>query len=280
MRWWRNLALARKVAFAFGVVYLVVGGVGFAVTADVDFTARTGESLVIFDLNPLHNIVHLGVGALLFFGAFGGVWAARAFCVVVGAVYLAVGFAGLFAIGEEANILALNHADNGLHLLSGALLFGVGLRPAVQELVSPEEMIGMPEEPEDEPVDYVDEPLPEPAPPHARAEAPPPPPAPAAAEEVLDWGDDEEGDEWDELEQTIAMDASDDWPQEGDVDWDDVEVTDELGVLRPGEAAPVTGRYACICGQELDLEHGKTVPPCPSGEAGEHRFRLLSHESN
>lgn len=279
MRWWRNLALARKVAFGFGLVYLVVGAVGFAVTADVDFTATSGESLVILELNPLHNVVHLGVGAFLFFGAVGGVGLARGACVVIGAVYVAVGFAGLFAIGQEANILALNHADNGLHLLTGAILFGVGLRPVVQERVSPEEMLGAPEEPDYEPVGYADEPLPEPAPTRARA-APPPPPAPSGdEEEVLDWGE-EEGDEWDDLEQTIAMDASDDWPEEGEIDWEDLDISDELGILRPGEAAPVTGLYACICGQELQLEHGKTVPPCPSGEAGEHRFRLLSHESS
>jgi hypothetical protein len=45
----------------------------------------------------------------------------------VGAVYLAVGAAGLFLVGTEANIIALNGADNVLHFASALLLLGVGL---------------------------------------------------------------------------------------------------------------------------------------------------------
>ena len=53
--------------------------------------------------------------------------ALRAANTAVGAVYLVVGVLGLFILDSSANILALNGADNGLHLVSGAVLLGVGL---------------------------------------------------------------------------------------------------------------------------------------------------------
>ena len=53
--------------------------------------------------------------------------AAKGANTLFGAVYLAVGVLGLFLVGTKANILALNGADNGLHLVLGAALLGVGL---------------------------------------------------------------------------------------------------------------------------------------------------------
>ncbi len=112
----------------FGVVYLLVGLVGFLVTNGVGFVARDGRALLgLFELNPLHNIVHLLVGALLLFGATRGPATAKAVNTLVGAVYLVVGILGLFILQTGANILALNGADNVLHLASAALLLGVGL---------------------------------------------------------------------------------------------------------------------------------------------------------
>jgi hypothetical protein len=46
---------------------------------------------------------------------------------LVGGVYLLVGLVGLFLLDSSANILALNGADNVLHLASAILLLGVGL---------------------------------------------------------------------------------------------------------------------------------------------------------
>ena len=111
----------------FGAVYLLVGLAGFAVTGGVGFAATEGKPLILFDVNPLHNIVHLLVGALLVLGARGGVKAAKGTNTLVGGVYLVVGLVGLFLVGSGANILALNSADNVLHLASAILLLGVGL---------------------------------------------------------------------------------------------------------------------------------------------------------
>jgi hypothetical protein len=117
----------RLLGAVFGVVYLLVGLAGFAVTGGVGFAATDGKPLIVFDVNPLHNIVHILVGALLAVGAWQGPRIAKSVNTLVGAVYLLVGIVGLFMIGTSANILALNGADNVLHFASAILLLGVGL---------------------------------------------------------------------------------------------------------------------------------------------------------
>ena len=116
----------RLLATVFGVVYLLVGLAGFAVTGLGDFAGTEGDTLIVFDVNPLHNIVHLLIGAALL-AAGRTVTSAKATNTAVGAVYLLVGVIGLFLLDSSANILALNGADNVLHLASAIVLLGVGL---------------------------------------------------------------------------------------------------------------------------------------------------------
>ena len=112
----------RRFAQVFGAVYILVGVVGFVLTGFGGFAGSTpGGTIVLFDVNPLHNIVHLGVGAAWLASSTRVDWA-RTVSLVIGAVYLLVGVLGLFLAGDDSlNILALNQADNLLHLVSGAL---------------------------------------------------------------------------------------------------------------------------------------------------------------
>lgn len=116
----------RLVGAIFGVVYLLVGLAGFLVTGGVPFAGQEGEPLLGFEVNPLHNIVHLLIGLVLVLGS-RTVPSAKAANTAVGAVYLLVGLLGLFILDSAANILALNAADNVLHLGSAVILLGVGL---------------------------------------------------------------------------------------------------------------------------------------------------------
>ncbi|HEY0485910.1 MAG TPA: DUF4383 domain-containing protein [Mycobacteriales bacterium] len=117
----------KLLGLVFGAVYLLVGLAGFAVTGGVGFAATDGNPLIVFEVNPLHNIVHLLVGGLLLGGALRGPKTAKAVNTLVGGVYLLVGLVGLFLVGTAANLLALNGADNVLHFASAVLLLGVGL---------------------------------------------------------------------------------------------------------------------------------------------------------
>lgn len=117
----------RLVATVFGAAYLLVGLLGFAVTSGVGFAATEGANLIIFEVNPLHNVIHLAIGAALLFAGLRGTAIARSVNATVGAVYLLVGVLGLFLLNSPLNIIALNGADNVLHLASAVLLLGVGL---------------------------------------------------------------------------------------------------------------------------------------------------------
>ncbi|MGN6762735.1 MAG: DUF4383 domain-containing protein [Leifsonia sp.] len=118
----------RLVATIFGAVYLLVGLLGFAFTGGVGFVATKGGLILgIFEVNPLHNIAHLLIGAALLIAGLAGAMAARAVNVTIGAVYLLLGIIGFFLAGTAANILALNTPDHFLHLVSAIVLLGVGL---------------------------------------------------------------------------------------------------------------------------------------------------------
>ena len=116
------------VGLVFGAVYLAVGLVGFTVSGGHSFAGHDGGKLLgIFMVNPLHNMAHLAVGALLVSAAYAGAAAARLANATVGAVYLLLGVVGLFVLSSSANILALNSPDNALHFASALVLLGVGL---------------------------------------------------------------------------------------------------------------------------------------------------------
>lgn len=118
----------RLVATIFGAVYILVGLLGFAVTGGVGFLATEGGLLLgIFEVNPLHNIAHLLIGAALLIAGLKSARAAKTVNITVGAVYLLLGIVGFFLVGTALNILALNTFDHFLHLASALVLLGVGL---------------------------------------------------------------------------------------------------------------------------------------------------------
>lgn len=118
----------RLVATIFGAVYLLVGALGFAYTGGVGFVATQGGLILgIFEVNPLHNIAHLLIGAALLIAGLVSAVAAKTVNIVVGAAYLLLGIVGFFLAGTGANILALNTPDHFLHLASAIVLLGVGL---------------------------------------------------------------------------------------------------------------------------------------------------------
>jgi hypothetical protein len=118
----------RIVAVAFGAVYVLVGLLGFFATSNVGFVSPDGGLLLgIFEVNPLHNVAHLLIGAALLIAGLSNVSAAKGTNTTVGAVYLVLGIIGFFIENTAANILALNTADHFLHLLSAVVLLAVGL---------------------------------------------------------------------------------------------------------------------------------------------------------
>jgi hypothetical protein len=122
------LSYNQMFGYLFGLVYLAVGAAGYAATKGISATATVGgRELHWFSVNPLHNVTHLAVGALLMIGAFAGPVISRGINLVVGSVYLLLAVAGPFIVGSSANILGLNLADHLLHLATAATALGVAV---------------------------------------------------------------------------------------------------------------------------------------------------------
>lgn len=123
------MTLNQRTGAILGSVYVLVGLLGFALTDATGFAAAEGDLLLgIFEVNPLHNVVHLLVGTTLVTGAVAGAAASRIVNLTVGGVYLLVGVVGaVLPADSPANILALNVSDHFLHLASALVLLGVGI---------------------------------------------------------------------------------------------------------------------------------------------------------
>jgi hypothetical protein len=116
----------QRVAAIFGVVFLLVGLLGFLSTgmsmnADVNTAPRL---LGLFPVNALHNVVHLlfGVWGLAASRSFGG---ARTYARVGGVAYLALAVLGFIA-PDMFGIMPIGSHDIWLHVVLGAVLAAVG----------------------------------------------------------------------------------------------------------------------------------------------------------
>src|SRR5215213_715419 len=107
-------------ALVFGIVYAIVGVAGFFVTNGSSFAStNTNDTLMGFEVNNLHNIVHLAIGAALIIAFMSGRMATMYTAAVIGAVYLALGLIGPAVTDTSANVLSLNSPDHWLHIASG-----------------------------------------------------------------------------------------------------------------------------------------------------------------
>jgi hypothetical protein len=117
---------AQRFALGFGVVYLLVGVAGFAVTGLHPF-AGTHEhhTLVVFAVNPLHNVIHL-VLAGAWLGAAPWPRAAKAVNLALGVVLGLVTVLGFAGVTGMLGMSGLADPDNFLHLATAtlALYFG------------------------------------------------------------------------------------------------------------------------------------------------------------
>jgi uncharacterized protein DUF4383 len=121
---------SQLLALAIGAVYTLVGVLGFLVTGLEDFAAETDKTLLGFEINPLHNIVHLLIG-LAGLAMWRRLDSARLYGWLLAAGYGLAFIYGLFAAGNsDINFLSINGADNGLHLVSAIAGLAIALWPA------------------------------------------------------------------------------------------------------------------------------------------------------
>jgi hypothetical protein len=125
----RGKTVPEILGLAFGAIYLLVGIVGFFITGFGDFFAHdTGETLLGFEINGMHNVVHILIGAagLVLSRTLAG---ARTYGWLLAVGYGAAFIYGLLAINETWDFLSINAADNVLHILTALVGLVIALLP-------------------------------------------------------------------------------------------------------------------------------------------------------
>lgn len=105
--------LARAYAIVFGVVYTLVGLIGFTVS-----TTLATATLIVFPVNVVHNVVHLVIGLIGIGAFFGG--QAVAYCRGMAVLFAILTLAG-FLPQPLLGIVPLGGADIPLHAVTAIL---------------------------------------------------------------------------------------------------------------------------------------------------------------
>lgn len=111
----------KSTAMWVGVVILVVGLVGF-----VPALVPNGLVLGLFQVDPMHNIVHVLTGALGVVAAKSSDKTAKMYFQVFGVVYALVTVLGFITGTGLFGLLPVNGADNMLHLVIAAVYLYMG----------------------------------------------------------------------------------------------------------------------------------------------------------
>ncbi|NYJ05002.1 DUF4383 domain-containing protein [Petropleomorpha daqingensis] len=116
----RDWTPAQRFALVFGLVYLAVGVAGFAVTGFSDFAGMHHDKLLVFSVNPAHNVIHLAMG-LAWLAAAPHHRPAKAVNLVLGVVLGLVTVLGAFDGMGILGMSGLADPDNFLHLATATL---------------------------------------------------------------------------------------------------------------------------------------------------------------
>ncbi len=124
---------AQKFALVAGLVYVSIGVLGFFATGFDNFVGNSDETLILFEVNPFHNVVHLTIGGLWLGAAFVlAPMATQGVNFAIAGFYLLAAIGGFLGLGIFEDLLSIDGPlvpDNFLHLVTGlaALPFGVGV---------------------------------------------------------------------------------------------------------------------------------------------------------
>jgi len=119
---------ARLYATVVGAVLVLAGIIGFFYNAHFTSNAAVHDDVFgVLSVNGWHNVVHIVTGAL---GLLAAGYAARAYALGLGVVYIGVAIWRFILTGSDPSILdvvPVNTADNFLHAALGVLGVAAGL---------------------------------------------------------------------------------------------------------------------------------------------------------
>jgi hypothetical protein len=127
--------MATKLAWAFGIIFIVIGVLGFV----PGITTADGHLLGIFEVDFLHNLIHIATGLVALALIFAAPSKINLFFKVFGVIYGLVTIIGFVQQTNVLGLFAVNMADNVLHLLIAAvaLYAGFGMKSEEPMMASP-----------------------------------------------------------------------------------------------------------------------------------------------
>ena len=123
------MSLAQRFAQVFGIIYLVIGILGFIPIAPFLVGALpnvigpfNGLLLGLFPVNWLHNLAHIAIGAAGL-ASYRSPVGARSYALAIGVLYLVLFLVGL-VLPNFFRLLPLGGWDLILHLVTALIAFG------------------------------------------------------------------------------------------------------------------------------------------------------------
>jgi hypothetical protein len=114
--------MTKKLAVVFGIVFVLVGILGFFNNPVVS----SANTSAIFLTDAVHNIVHLLVGIVLLIAASMGSRSSALWFKIFGVVYVILFIDGLVEKDMLVGFIHQNMNDTWLHLVLGLVLLGAG----------------------------------------------------------------------------------------------------------------------------------------------------------
>jgi hypothetical protein len=112
--------LVKPLTYVLGAVLTVVGIAGF-------FMAQNGLLLGLFEVNALHNVIHILSGVIALWSASSGYAYARMYLILFGLIYGLVAIVGFAMGGDVFGLIHVNAEDNYLHVAIAVACLAVGL---------------------------------------------------------------------------------------------------------------------------------------------------------
>lgn len=115
--------MAKTLAIVFGIVFVLVGVLGFMDSALVGDAG-------LFRTDGLHDLVHLLFGLILLVVAFTAPLKSAMWLKTIGIIYLVLAVLGFLLIpngGELLGLVLMNSADHWLHVVLGIVLVLAGM---------------------------------------------------------------------------------------------------------------------------------------------------------
>jgi len=126
-----NKSLAAGASLLIGASYVAVGIIGFIITGFGGFLQDTGQTLLFgfASINPMHNLVHIVVGAFLMAMTKASTASTEGALMGVGLFYIVAFVIGVIA-PDNLTIIAMNGAGDGenlVHIVTGVTALTAGL---------------------------------------------------------------------------------------------------------------------------------------------------------